>query len=89
MSDDRKELLRRLMVAEFAAIDLNLYLDTHPRDERALEAYAKANHEVMMARHEYEEKYGPLVNFGHSHSIGKDARTWRWLNEPWPWEVTS
>jgi spore coat protein JB len=89
MTDDRKELLRQLTIAEFAAIDLNLYLDTHPRDERALSAYVKASHEVMMLRHEYEEQYGPLVNFGHSHSVGKDARIWQWLSEPWPWEVSS
>jgi spore coat protein JB len=89
MIDERRELLHRLSVAEFAAVDLNLYLDTHPRDEQALAEFVKANHEAMMLTHEYEEKYGPLVNFGHAHSVGKEARSWQWLSEPWPWEVSS
>lgn len=89
MGEERRELLLRLTVAEFAAVDLNLYLDTHPRDERALTEFAKASHEVMMLRHEYEERYGPLVNFGHAHSLGPEARNWLWLSEPWPWEATA
>lgn len=88
MNGERSELLHRLTVAEFAAVDLQLYLDTHPRDQRALEELTKVHHELMMARHAYEEKYGPLVNFGHFHSAGKEARSWKWLEEPWPWEAT-
>lgn len=89
MNREQKELLDRLTVVEFAAVDLNLYLDTHPRDEQALGEYVKANEQVMMIRHEYEEKYGPLVGFGHAHSVGRGARSWQWLAEPWPWEVSS
>lgn len=89
MNDERKELLCQLMVAQFAAVDLNLYLDTHPRDERALEEYIKANAEVMRLRQEYEERYGPLVNFGHAICPGRPGAGWKWLNEPWPWEETS
>lgn len=89
MGDDRKELLLRMMAAEFAAIDLNLYLDTHPRDECALAEYAKVSEAVMHLHHEYEERYGPILNYGHIHSLGPDGnRVFRWLSEPWPWETT-
>lgn len=88
MDDTRGELLYQLMVAEFAAIDLNLFLDTHPRDEQALAEYARAQDAVMRLKREYEEKYGPLVNFGHASSLGRRMPRWQWLNEPWPWEET-
>lgn len=79
----RLELLRRIQALEFTAIDLNLFLDTHPREQRALEDYNRVARELAAAKREYEETYGPLVNFGHAPSQGG----WRWPDEPWPWEV--
>ena len=32
---ERLELLKEIMALEFSLVDLNLYLDTHPEDERA------------------------------------------------------
>lgn len=83
----RKAMLMRLMVLEFAAIEFNLYLDTHPRDEGALAEYARVSHELMMLKHEYEMAHGPLVNFGHAH-LPENPTAWNWLCEPWPWELT-
>ncbi|MDI3281449.1 MAG: spore coat protein CotJB [Bacillota bacterium] len=79
----RLELLRRIQALEFTAIDLNLFLDTHPRERRALEDYNRVVRELAAAKREYEEAYGPLVNFGHAPS----PDGWRWIDEPWPWEV--
>ncbi len=78
---NRECILRQLTVLDFAAVDLQLYLDTHPDDEAALEQY---NNTVMQAdalRAEYEEKYGPLFSF---RSLG--GKTYRWIDNPWPWE---
>ena len=35
---NRDELMLRIQALEFTAVDLNLYLDTHPCDARALAA---------------------------------------------------
>lgn len=73
-------LLKKLTALDFKAVDLQLYLDTHPCDEEALEMY---NETVMAAdelRAEYEEKYGPLFSF---RSLG--GKKYRWLDNPWPW----
>lgn len=72
------------MELEFTAIELNLYLDTHPEDQRALSDYNATVQELMGAKMAYEARYGPLLNYGFSPS----PQTWRWIEEPWPWEMT-
>lgn len=83
-ADQRMGLLRRIQELEFVAVELNLYLDTHPDDNRALEHFDRVAEELMNLKHRYEESYGPLLNFG----FGKNnANTWRWAESPWPWEM--
>ncbi len=84
------KLLRELQELEFALVELNLYLDTHPDDDSALETFNKLSSRYAEARRAYEERSGPLVNFGHSdprcHAApGRDP--WRWVEDPWPWEI--
>jgi spore coat protein JB len=83
MSKKRKHMLVNIMAHEFTAVEFNLYLDTHPRDERALRAYNKTVDKLHELKKEYEEHYGPLTNFGYSNS----DYPWRWVEEPWPWEI--
>ncbi len=78
------KLLREVQELEFALIELNLYLDTHPDDEAALSTFNKLSARYAEARRAYEEQVGPLVNYGHS---GPAREPWRWVEEPWPWEI--
>ncbi|HHW54330.1 MAG: spore coat protein CotJB [bacterium] len=84
MRRDRRELLLKIMALDFTALELNLYLDTHPRDARALEDYNRVTQELFALRQEYQECYGPLIHFGH----GFSKFPWQWIEEPWPWEMT-
>ncbi len=84
MDMERKKFLKKLMAIEFKCIDLNLYLDTHPKDVRALEEYNLASNELLKLKKEYEARYGPLIHFGFSPS----PRSWRWIDDPWPWEIS-
>ncbi|MDI9568500.1 MAG: spore coat protein CotJB, partial [Bacillota bacterium] len=47
MRRDRRELLLKIMALDFTALELNLYLDTHPRDARALEDYNRVTQELF------------------------------------------
>ena len=80
----RQSALLRIMELEFAAIDLNLFLDTHPDDRCALTDFAAVSQELIRAKSEFEAKYGPLMNFGFGLN---EADTWRWIESPWPWEI--
>lgn len=84
MDRDMKQALRRIMELEFTALELNLFLDTHPQDQRALADFNAVSMELMRAKMAYESRYGPLLNYGFSPSPDR----WRWIDEPWPWEIT-
>ncbi len=75
----REELMEKIKCYNFAIIELALYLDTHPNDERALclhNSYSKTYRDL---KDKYQKVYGPL-------SIYYPCNKWRWLEEPWPWE---
>lgn len=82
MSDNRTELLNQIRAIEFMAVELNLYLDTHPNDQRALNEYNYYVRQLMGTKNEYERRYGPLSNFGGAFS----RYPWQWIEEPWPWQ---
>ena len=82
---DREQLLWRIQALSFTAVDLNLYLDTHPWDTRALADYNQISAALAQTRALYEQLYGPMLNFGMS--CGGDS--WRWVEEPWPWQIST
>ena len=79
---EREKLLRRLSAAQFAAWELNIFLDTHPNNPEAIaryKAYKRTARELMA---QFESKFGPLE----AQNIYGDAR-FEWVNNPWPWEI--
>ena len=79
----RCEILKRIDQISFAVDDLLLYLDTHPRDEKALIYCRELVQERKKLLQEYAQIYGPLTitvqtahqktagNGWNSHSHGK------------------
>ncbi|MEW6546260.1 MAG: spore coat protein CotJB [Bacillota bacterium] len=83
MDTERRQLLDRLVALEFTAIELQLYLDTHPDDQRALADFNATAQELASLKQLYESRFGPLLSYGFSLS----PQAWRWIEEPWPWQV--
>ncbi len=77
---NRKELLDRLSAASFAAVDLQLYMDTHPDDKDALVKLNKYLDEADALSAEYSKRYGPLS----PQDIYGDT-SFEWVMVPWPW----
>ncbi len=77
------KLLRRLQETEFALVELQLYLDTHPHDQRALMQFNDLSARLKQLAHMYERKFGPLFQYGWSSS----PQRWWWIATPWPWEI--
>lgn len=75
----RKELLMQIKEYRFALDELNLYLDTHPDDAKALCLHNNYSRTLREIETEYQKVYGPL-------SANYPCNKWRWLEEPWPWE---
>lgn len=76
------ELLKKIQELEFAAVELNLFLDNHPSNKQALSDYNKITLDLTELKKEYEASAGPLTNFG----CAPSQYPWQWVNEPWPWE---
>ena len=75
----REEMIMKIKEYQCAIIELALYLDTHPDDEKALCLHREYARELKDLRDKYQKVYGPLT-------IEYPCNKWRWLEEPWPWE---
>lgn len=76
-------MLKELQEIDFVIVELNLYLDTHPMDHLALQQFNQMAQKRQLLAGQFELKYGPLMNFGHSYS----RSPWQWNDAPWPWQV--
>ncbi|MDH7478435.1 MAG: spore coat protein CotJB [Syntrophomonadaceae bacterium] len=83
MHAEQKKALLEIQALEFTALELNLYLDTHPHDQKALNDYNAAVQQITRLKKDYESRYGPLTNFGYASS----RHPWEWIKDPWPWEI--
>jgi spore coat protein JB len=78
------QLLTQIHELQFAAVELQLYLDTHPEDLGALAMFNQYHTDLIRCIREYEARCGPLLNYGLSAS---PRHRWGWLEGPWPWEM--
>ena len=81
---NRKAMLRKTIYEmDFALHELNLFLDTHPTNMRAM-ALLK---EYRMKRKEavalYEQQFGEYIA---TPSDVPESSCYKWLKGPWPWE---
>jgi len=79
---NKDDIAKDLYTLDFLAIDLHLYLNTHPNDMAALCEYNKVIALAAKAREKYEEHFGPLYSF---RSVSNEHE-WSWLSEYSPWE---
>ena len=78
----QEEMLCKIKEYQFSIIELGLYLDTHPEDEKGLCLHRHYANVLKELTDKYQKVYGPLT-------INYPCNKWRWLEEPWPWERRS
>ena len=92
---DRKQLLKELGEISFTLTDLGLYLDTHPLDTNAMDAYNQSVAERKQLLKTYADNFEPLTmdcicvdsnNGSESHTKYAGVRHWTWSDGPLPWE---
>lgn len=79
---ERENLLNQWQQYNFALIDLDLYLDTHPNESNVVKLYNNYLKIEKQIRDKYESMYGPLTLY----SDDLDKNSWVWIRSPWPWE---
>lgn len=82
---NKQELLRQIQELGFVALELNLFLDTHPDDEAALNDFCYITNNLNQLKQLYCQNFGPLINFGNS-MLSKNTWTWASEDDKWPWE---
>ena len=81
--NEKEAMLYQLMQYKFVLTELNLYLDTHPKDIEMISLYRKYLEIEKQMTLEYEKMYGPIT----CDSLYIGNNSWTWNNSPWPWEV--
>jgi spore coat protein JB len=76
--------LCELMSLDFAADELELYLDTHSDDTEAFSMYQDILKLKTEARRRYTKLYGPVTQ---ADMLGMNR--YSWADNPWPWDNTS
>ena len=77
----KNALLKEIQAEDFAVYETALYLDGHPHCQEALSYYSLHRNRAAELKSQYEALYGPLTVYGNL-----DDTTWRWVDDPWPWE---
>ena len=80
--DNRTSLLRRIQAYDFAIVEMNLFLDTHPTDAQGIalfHMYQEKRNQLIAA---YETQYGPYINTVND----VKGNNFTWISDPWPWE---
>lgn len=80
---NRDELLKTLSELDFMAVDLALFLNTHPDNREAIQTYNQIITAADAVRMKYEEAFGPLCSF---RSYATNTDDWQWKDAPWPWQ---
>lgn len=78
---NKKELYEWIMMLGFCAVDMMLYLDTHPDDEEALNYFNQCTALYNAAKQSYQEQFGQLNAFSE-----QERSSWDWNTAPMPWE---
>ncbi len=77
----KEKLMSEIRALSFALVETNLYLDSYPEDKEALAYFRRVREELAMKTEAYERAYGPLTVMGTN-----AAKSWEWVETPWPWE---
>ena len=79
---NQNQMLEWIMMLHLCSFDMQLYLDTHPTDQKAIDYFNQCNELLRSAKKTYEASYGPFtadagVPYGDRFS---------WVDVPMPWE---
>lgn len=98
MHKKQLQMLKKIMALEFTVLELNLYLDTHPCDEEALDDHQKYTCKLKDIKRNYQKKYGPLTanccqdqypwESGCEQDYEYEGKyLWDYIESPWPWQI--
>ena len=82
--NDKHRLTRQIHSLDFSIKEMELYLDVHPHNQRALHLISELRRKRKELIESYEQRFGPYIVT--TYDVPADDR-WRWVDSPWPWEL--
>lgn len=83
--DDRECLLSKINQVSFVLDDLTLYLDTHPKDQNALQMFTEFSKKRDLLKKDFAKKHYPLTRDCLA-ECKVDHDGFCWQEGPIPWE---
>ncbi len=77
----RQQSLLEVQMFDFVAHEINLYLDTHPKNQRMIQLYHEYVDKANQARENFEKEFGPLFV-----TNSQSENNFDWIKGPWPWD---
>ena len=77
---DRAKMMHEIQALDFAKVESELFLDTHPECVSALTYHREISEKLDKLMAEYSAKYTPLT------SGANMADEWKWAKGAWPWQ---
>lgn len=82
--NDRCALKRKIHEYDFSIKEMELYLDVHPTNRRALALLDELRKKRAELKALYESRFGNYIVT--THDVPAKDR-WNWVDSPWPWEL--
>lgn len=79
----KAELKKRIYEYDFALHELNLFLNSHPTNKKAMELLAEYRRGRAALVAEYTARFGQYIVCPSDVPV---SGCWEWLKGPWPWE---
>lgn len=82
--NDKRRLTRQIHSLDFSIKEMELYLDVHPHNQRALNLLSELRRKRAALIAVYEQRFGVYIVTTND-VPAEDC--WRWIDSPWPWEL--
>ena len=79
----KEELLMDIGIVSFTLVDLTLFLDTHPTNQKAMTLLKDYRFKRAELIKEYESQFGDYIVTPNDVTANG---CWQWLDGKWPWE---
>lgn len=83
---DREMMMEKIYQIGFLLDDLTLYLDTHEKDQQAIQLYHQKADEYANIRKQFAQKYYPLSRLCIPDDNNSNETVFCWTEGPMPWE---
>ncbi len=81
--NEKMMLKRKISALDFAIKETELFLDTHPHDQKALSMLREYRRRKQEEINKYETRFGKYIVTTCDVSA---TDYWSWIDSPWPWE---